>query len=170
MSFDWGSVLGALGTAAGAYYGGAEGAQAGGAVGSGVGSMFGDDSSATAGTGTSTAPAAVDANTGEDGFDWTSVILPVIAGATSLFGQVAEGDVKEQELKDKEKQANLNTMLNLQLEALKMKYAQPALPTPIWNPTKMKQGERVSMQQSANLAQVNQLNNLMSSYQKAVGR
>lgn len=169
MAFDWSSLIPIMTTAAGAYYGGAEGAQAGNMVGGGLQNAVSDTPSQVQTTGNTTdqTPAAKPAD-GE--FDWTQLIGPILTGATTLVGGIAKSDVENQQIKDKQKQQNLDQMLNLQLEALKAKHAIPSLPTPVWNPLSMKLGERASLQSGANLAQVNQLNNLMSSYQRAFGK
>lgn len=166
MAFDWSALIPIVASGVGGYYGGAEGAQAGQMVGGGLQSAVSDTPPAVQ----TTTPSGTPPQSTDGEFDWTQLIGPIVTGATTMMGGIAKSDIEAQQIEDKQKQANLDQMLNLQLEGLKAKYMQPTLPTPVWNPLAMKLGERASLQSGANLAQVNQMNNLMSSYQRAFGK
>ena len=102
-----------------------------------------------------------------DGFDWGSLIGPLLSAGVSLYGniqgeQAKEDFTKEQWARDDAK-AQQDTLLKLQLEQLKAAYGSGGGGSP-GNQGALTAAQRVSGMQNAYGAKIAALKDLMSMY------
>lgn len=102
------------------------------------------------------------------GFDWTSVIGPLITGTVGGVGNYIQSDLTAQAAKEALDAKKQTDLLNIQLEALKASMEKPMNPTPVWAPGGLGLDDRVNAKQSGANAKSSQLNALISAYQNAM--
>lgn len=102
-----------------------------------------------------------------DGFDWGSLIGPLLSAGVSLYGNIQGEQAKEDFTKEswarEDAKAQQDTLLKLQLEQLKAAYGSGGGGRP-GNQAAMTDAQRVSGMQNAYGAKIAALKDLMSMY------
>lgn len=127
-------------------------------------SLFGDSGGSSDEGGTKTSKG----NSSDDGFDWGSIIGPLLTAGAGGIGNYLEGQISAEEAKKALEAKRQTDLLNLQLEALKAAKERPMNPTPVWAPGKLGLDDRVNAKQSAANSKTSQLNALISAYQNGM--